>query len=545
MAVKKPLTITSGTVSEISSTDILDAAALPPILQQSLYSTPQEVIVTNFQTGHGWTWAYGNATNSPDTTDFVRGSQSESITATTTLSAFRSGTGTTFNMTNRCLKVWIKVADWQNLTSIAFYATDTAFTNYGSWQLVDSPDIFELGDWVSFTLSPAKANITGSPNWGLINQFQVAIQTTNSNQTIKLGSVAITEMPLEGVVSIVFDDAHVSIYSEARKKMDQYGMPGTIYLNTPSVDTDGDHLTLAQLKKLQLNNLWDICAHGVTDLTTLTLAEAEADVITTKKWLLNNGFVRGAHDFAYPNGNYNDNVIQMLKKYFRSARTVINYTESTTPPDMYRLKVFQVLNTTTTSAIQSAVTRAINGKEWLILLFHQIASTATYETQYSITNFGTVIDNIASSGVAVKTVPSVLNGLTQSKDIGNSIHGKRVVELQLNGSTALTTSDVAYFRVPEIMNGYVLKSVAAHCQTSSSSGTPTFTVTNSTRSLNMLSTNLTLDVSETDSLTATTQAVINTANDDVFTGNWIAVACTVAGTGVTFATIELTFGMRN
>lgn len=544
MAAKKPLTISSGVVSEISSIDILDAATLPPSLQLSLYSTPQETIVTNFQTGHGWTWAYGTATNTPDTTDYVRGTQSESVTATTTLSAFRSGTSTTYNMTNRCIKVWIKVADWTNLTSIAFYATDTAFTNYGSWQLVDSPDIFELGDWVSFTLSPAKANITGTVNWGLINQFQIAIQTTTTTQTIKLGSVAITEMPLEGTVSLVFDDAHVSIYTEARKKMDQYGFPGTIYLNTPSVDSDADHLALTQLKKLQLNNLWDICAHGVTDLTTLTLAEAEADVVSTKKWLLNNGFIRGAHDFAYPNGNYSDALIQMLNKYFRSARTVINYTESTTPPDMFRLKVFQVLNTTTTTAVQNAVTRAINGREWLILLFHQITSTASTETQYSITNFSTVIDNLATSGVAVKTVPSVLNGLVQSKDISNSIHGKKVVELQLNGSTALTTNDVAYFRVPEVMNGYVLKAVAAHCQAASSSGTPTFTVTNSTRSLSMLSTNITLDATENDTLTAATAAVINTANATVFTGNWIAIACTVAGTGVTYATIELTFSMR-
>lgn len=57
----------------------------------------------------------------------------------------------------------------------------------------------------------------------------------------------------------------------------------------------------------------------------------------------------------------------------------------------------------------------------------------------------------------------------------------------------------------------------------------------------MLSTSLTVDASEYTSATATTPAVINTSFDDVVTDDLIEVACTVSGTGVTYATITLWF----
>jgi len=57
----------------------------------------------------------------------------------------------------------------------------------------------------------------------------------------------------------------------------------------------------------------------------------------------------------------------------------------------------------------------------------------------------------------------------------------------------------------------------------------------------MLSTNITIDVSEYDPLTAAIPAVIDAAEDDVATGDQIEVAVTGAGTGVTYCVAELIF----
>jgi transcription elongation factor len=87
----------------------------------------------------------------------------------------------------------------------------------------------------------------------------------------------------------------------------------------------------------------------------------------------------------------------------------------------------------------------------------------------------------------------------------------------------------------------VAASVGTGAAGSSSSGTPTFTVRNVTDNSQMLSTSLTVDANEYTSADATAAAVIDTGEDDVVTDDLIEVACTTAGTGVTYAVVTLGF----
>jgi hypothetical protein len=123
--------------------------------------------------------------------------------------------------------------------------------------------------------------------------------------------------------------------------------------------------------------------------------------------------------------------------------------------------------------------------------------------------------------------------------LAGSNYGQQVVQVCLNAATALTTSDKAYFRIPAKLNGWNLVAVAAMVKVASTSGAVTFTVKNGATS--MLSPNITIDQDEFDTLTAATAAAIDGAEDDVATGNQIEVACSGAGTGVTYAVVELTF----
>jgi hypothetical protein len=75
----------------------------------------------------------------------------------------------------------------------------------------------------------------------------------------------------------------------------------------------------------------------------------------------------------------------------------------------------------------------------------------------------------------------------------------------------------------------------------SSSGNPTFTVTNVTDAQAMLSTSLTIDATEYTSASAATPAVIDGAHDDVVTDDLIKVAVTTSGTGTTYAVVTLGF----
>jgi hypothetical protein len=145
----------------------------------------------------------------------------------------------------------------------------------------------------------------------------------------------------------------------------------------------------------------------------------------------------------------------------------------------------------------------------------------------------------------VTTGSDATRAVTPDALAGSAIFGVKSVIVQLNGTTALTTSDKAYFRIPPSMTGMNLVSVRGACGTgaagSSSSGTPTFTVKNVTDNQQMLSTSLTIDAGEYTSATAAAAVAINATYDDVATDDLIEIAVTTAGTGVTYATVTLGF----
>lgn len=87
-----------------------------------------------------------------------------------------------------------------------------------------------------------------------------------------------------------------------------------------------------------------------------------------------------------------------------------------------------------------------------------------------------------------------------------------------------TVGDGAYpIDFPAEMNGWELTDVHAYADTAPSGGPVTIQVRNATDSVDVLSTVLTIEDGENDSNNATTQPVINTANDDVDTDDiwWI------------------------
>ena len=108
--------------------------------------------------------------------------------------------------------------------------------------------------------------------------------------------------------------------------------------------------------------------------------------------------------------------------------------------------------------------------------------------------------------------------------------------------TPLTTGDgKAYFRIPPSLNGMDLISVGACVVAKSTSGTPTIQIARGRQAsagaahtfADMLSTKITIDANEFDSKDATTPPVVDTANDDVLTGDLIRIDVDVAGTAAT------------
>lgn len=127
---------------------------------------------------------------------------------------------------------------------------------------------------------------------------------------------------------------------------------------------------------------------------------------------------------------------------------------------------------------------------------------------------------------------------------------KPVSVYAIEALTAITTGDgKAYFRIPTALNGMNLVMAGAAVVTTSSSGNPTVQIargrqanaTSAHTFADMLSTRITIDATEYDSKDATTAPVIDTANDDVLTGDLIRVDVDVAGTGTTGLIVTMSF----
>lgn len=112
--------------------------------------------------------------------------------------------------------------------------------------------------------------------------------------------------------------------------------------------------------------------------------------------------------------------------------------------------------------------------------------------------------------------------------------------LYMNGNETLTTTHKVLFRIPNLTEyaaGCEIIGVAACCNDPSSSGAVTLTLKKN--GVSILTTNITIDAGETDTLTAAVQAVIDAAKKNFVIGDKLLAECTAAGVGVTHCQIEI------
>ncbi len=190
---------------------------------------------------------------------------------------------------------------------------------------------------------------------------------------------------------------------------------------------------------------------------------------------------------------------------------------------------------------------------------HHAALTIGADGEHTLA--GQVLSGVAASAtqvghVELATAAETTTGTDATRAVtpdglAGSDYGKRVVGILVSDpqGSAITTGDgKACFRVPSVMNGWNLVAVAASLSTVSSSGIPTIQLRRSRWSsatartdADMLSTKLTIDASEFDSIDAAAAAVIDTTKDDVNTGDNIYIDIDVAGTGAKGLFVEMQY----
>lgn len=384
---------------------------------------PVTSIIEPFAAGHGWTIFSGTAASlSDDTTDFALGSQSVVVTTktdTTAGSIQKSGYST--DLTGKQLVLWVKVAGVVNLNQLLVYAGDSTLANSWSWT-IGSIDIaqqaFREGEWTPITLSFADAAAAGSPVRSAVTLFRLRTGSVSGTSiTVHYGGIGTVDEPTafpNGVISITCDDSYATQYNVLRPLLDKYGWGATAYTIVDMLGDPGS-MTVDQLRSLERSNGWEVAGHAFT-LAAHTagyaaptpLADIESDVRQLREWLLVNGF-RGADHLAYPGGRYDTESEPVMAKYFATGRTVTNrLIETVRPSNAMRLRTMSFVNTTTLGTAQAMVDKVKSGKAWGIFTFHDLVTTPTLGTQWSIANATALLAYIAAAGVPVLLVSEVV-----------------------------------------------------------------------------------------------------------------------------------------
>lgn len=157
----------------------------------------------------------------------------------------------------------------------------------------------------------------------------------------------------------------------------------------------------------------------------------------------------------------------------------------------------------------------------------------------------------AVRGAEGGTARTHVNGATvafpiSEAHINNLVAVTRYVDMIIQveeGTTNLSTGNgKAYVTIPAKLNGVNLSSVHARVITAPTDAAISIQIHNVTDAVDMLSTALTIDATETGSDTAATPAVVDTSNDDVATNDLIRIDIDQVGSTVTGAGLIVRLG---
>lgn len=224
------------------------------------------------------------------------------------------------------------------------------------------------------------------------------------------GQVRAYRLDPQPLVALCFDDVHQDVYDTAFPILRSRGIPATYYFITEFLSP----LWKAQLKEFE-DHGWEIGSHGRTHRNLAELSDAEIawELEESRTDLESAGLeVTG---LAYPFGSgYDDpTVVRRAKQHYAYARSV-RPGNNAPIVRQYALTSMVVTKTTSIETMKSWVDLAVDQRQWLIILLHNVDNSGT---DYSISPaaFTELADYVkARAGAGDLDAVTVKEGLARS-----------------------------------------------------------------------------------------------------------------------------------
>jgi peptidoglycan/xylan/chitin deacetylase (PgdA/CDA1 family) len=208
------------------------------------------------------------------------------------------------------------------------------------------------------------------------------------------------------LLTLTFDDGHEDNATNALPLLNQYGFKSTQCYATSFIE--GQSQAVINGVMAFYNSGHEICSHTVTHpmLTTKVGADLDYELRHSKEYL-EQLIGQPVLNFASPYGDHNAAVNDVIDNYYQSHRTVDEGFNSKDNFDIYRLRVQNILDTTTAAQVKAWVEQAQADKTWLILVYHRVATNPGPYDSY-ITDFTAQLEVIKQSGITVQTYQDAL-----------------------------------------------------------------------------------------------------------------------------------------
>ena len=357
-------------------------------------------VLFDMQSGHGFYNPLG-AGNAPtdDTTDYIYGSQSVKFNYAGKASF------TVMDLSDVVMDVKIKVNSITSGASINMYLTnDNTLSSYKVASLYKSTpsNQFETGIWGDVTFSTANMKTTGTPDLTKAKYIQFGVANGTANYNIQSIGYR-TKGKQKPCISFTFDDGWSEVMLGA-KILGKYNIPATAYIFT------GCELTTSQLLSLKNDYGWDIELHGDSVFTEMTSDALKTYIEAQQEFVRSNGLGDGNH-MAYPGGQNNIDVVNIVRQYCKTARTINSDAvslESVPCPMPYNLRAVSGIGASGTSvaSVKNLIDMVVNANGWLILVFHRIGDTAT-SMFCSESDLEEIASYAVASGADIKTVDAM------------------------------------------------------------------------------------------------------------------------------------------
>ena len=302
--------------------------------------------------------------------------------------------------------LWLKASDeYISSCRIWMFTSDT-----DAYRIIIHPTRLPKNKWVPYFLPKPNFSIySGNPSWSNINKIRIQPCASGSDSTSYYALLAAVKSKLPvGLITFTFDDASNTIFSNARRILDKYNYKGVFFVITSLVGT-GNYVSWEDLYSLYTSG-WDISSHTHTHphLTSLSTSDIERELAVSQRILLKHGFKRSAFFFSYPYSDVDQEVANLVTKYYVAARCdsnepILDYPFYTSPYNLHH----KVITNDNISEVKDFIDKCYENKLWGILLIHSVSATG----DVAEANFEEIVDYVYSKGLKVVTFSDIFKSV--------------------------------------------------------------------------------------------------------------------------------------